>query len=383
MDEREIIRFCSLYARKKKPFLPEVVGTLFAERAKYRNLMKSAEIDSDDWRVWDSRQAAIKVLMNAIYGQTAYENSRIFSPNVAEIITFMGRNILAWTREQLEKLGMTVLYCDTDGVFWTAGKELSFEEIEVIRQEINLSYSDFAKQFNIEKHSFETEQDRVFKRWFTGGSKKRYAGNCIMQSGQKIDTVTVVGFEVRRSDASHFSRNLQHRVFDMLLRQNKSKDEVLRYIGDEIERIRQGKFTFEEIGIPKGMSRDLDDYGKLVIEGGIAVADEQGRVKRTGVPANIRGAKYAQDVLGIEISSKPKMLYVSKLPEKYSPTDVICFDEDSQVPPGTQIDIEKMLDKLVKSKVESIFEALGWSIHELNYQWKRPKDKSGEQLSLI
>ncbi len=381
----DFIHVSDYYVNKRvKGFLPEVIGTLFAERAKYRNLMKTIPMHTGDWDIWDGRQAAVKILMNAMYGQTAYPNSRIYSPNVAEITTFMGRNILAWTREQLAKLGMTILYADTDGVFFTNGSELSGEEINTIRDKVNLSYNDFAKQFGIDKHLFETEQDKVFRKWFSGGNKKRYAGNVINQGGQKIDVITITGFETRRSDASQFSRTLQHHVFDMLLKQDKSKDEVLRYIGDEIERIRQGKFTFDEIGIPKGMSREPEDYGKLVIEKGIALEDERGHALRTGVPANIRGAKYAQNILGIQISSKPKMLYIKRMPEKYPQTDVLCFDEDIQVPPGTEIDIEKMLIKLVKDKVDSIFDALGWSLVALEPFWRgKPKNKAGEQMTLL
>ena len=153
----------------------------------------------------------------------------------------------------------------------------------------------------------------------------------------------------------------------MLLQQDKPKEEILRYIGDEIDRIRKGNFTFTEIGIPKGISREPETYGRA-----------------SGIPANIRGAIYATKILGHELTSKPKLIYISRMPNDYSPTDVICFDEDSQVPAGVEIDAEKMLEKLVKDKIESIFEALGWKLGELVPYWKgKPSKKEGDQLSLF
>ena len=104
---------------------------------------------------------------------------------------------------------------------------------------------------------------------------------------------------------------------------------------------------------------------------------------RAGVPANVRGAKYTRDILGHQLSSKPKMLYISKMPNNYPTTNVICFDEDSQVPPGTEVDIEKMLKKIVKDKLEPIFEALGWKLSELNPFWRGRAPKAGTQDSLF
>ena len=181
--------------------------------------------------------------------------------------------------------------------------------------------------------------------------------------GTVVDELEIVGMEYKRSDVAQFSRNLQEKVFDMLLRQDKPKDEVLRYIGDEIDRFRKGNFTFTEIGIPKGITKNLDEY------------------KHPG--ANIRGAIYASKILGYELTDKPKLIYVSKVPSNYPPTDVICFDDATQIPVGTEIDIEKMLIKLVRDKIESIFEALDWRISELVPYWRGKAPRTGTQDSLF
>lgn len=360
--------------QQPKGFLPEVIENLFKERTRYKELMEQEPIDSDDWNIYYQRQYALKTLLNALYGQTAYVGSRIYDPRIAETTTWMGRKIINWSKDFIEGIGYKVLYADTDALAWSIGDKVDIKEIEYILTLLNNSYDDFAKQVGLDHHIFEMEFEKVYRKAFFGKDiKKRYSGAVCYQSGKEVDRLETVGFEIRRSDASQFSRNLQEKVFDMLLRQDRTKEEVLRYIGDEIDRIRKGNFKFTEIGIPKGISKELSDYGKI---------DKDGQVK--GIPANIRGTKYAQEVLGHELSSKPKMVYISKIPNNYPITNVLCFDEDGQVPPGTEIDVEKMLEKLVKDKTQSIFEALGWRLSELVPWWKgKPSKKEGEQLGLF
>ncbi len=86
------------------------------------------------------------------------------------------------------------------------------------------------------------------------------------------------------------------------------------------------------------------------------------------------------------------MVYVTKLPENLPKTyqfdkkekivNSIFFDDDNQVPPRTEIDVGKMLEKLVKDKLSPIFEALGWKMSDLAWYWigKALKKKIQESL---
>lgn len=345
----------------KEGYLPKVVRTLLTERFRYKALAKKAKLGSEEYKLYDNQQMALKILTNAVYGQTAYPNSRIFDSRVAETTTYIGRQIITWSRNYIESLGYKVCYCDTDSLFWQY-KDLDNEGIVKVQQSLNNSYIDFVKEYGLKSHSFEMEFEKIYRKAFWGESKKRYAGHLVWKNGQNISQLETTGFETKRSDTSEISKKIMTRLFEMLLIDDKPKDEILKYIGDEIERIRQGNYRFTELGIPKGISKDLDEY------------DHPG--------ANIRGAKY-MDELGIELSSKPKLLYVSKVAGDAKTTDVICFDDESQIPAGTEIDIEKMLTKLIKDKLDGIFDALNWDIKDLQYHWRRPKKKGGEQLSLF
>ena len=119
--------------------------------------------------------------------------------------------------------------------------------------------------------------------------------------------------------------------------------EVIRtYLGTIIRDYRGGRYTLDEIGIPGGIGKQLADYEN----------DD----------AHIRGAKYANEHLGMEFSkgSKPKRVYIKGVKSKYPRTDVLCFEYGDQVPPEFIIDSEMMLDKTIKQPISRIIEALGW-----------------------
>ena len=364
------------FRRSPQGFLPQVIENLFQERDKYKALMRQEEFDSDIYKLYDLRQRAVKTLMNALYGQTAYPGSRFHDARVAESITWVGRNIIQWSKKFLEDIGYEVIYLDTDAAHWVFGENnLNLGQVDLVLELLNDSYDDFARNLGISSHHFNMEFQKVYRKAFYGAALKRYSGHCVLKEGKQVDKIETMGFETRRSDAAQFSKTLMERIFQMLLREDKSKDEVLRYVGDEIDRIRKGDFKFSEMGIPRGLTRDPMNYFRKGFNPDLPA------YRQPGLSANIRGVLYATKELGLDISSKPKMIYVSQMPNGYEPIDVLCFDEDGQVPPGTVIDTEKMLTKLVRAKLEPIFDALDWNLSELVYHWHRGP-KKGEQLNL-
>jgi DNA polymerase I len=119
-------------------------------------------------------------------------------------------------------------------------------------------------------------------------------------------------------------------------------DSVKAYLGNVILDYRAGRFSLDEIGIPGGIGKHLDDYQ----------TDD----------AHVRGAKYANEHLGAEFvkGSKPKRIYIKNVTSKYRKTDVVCFEYADQVPPEFEVDWELMLEKTIKQPISRIIEALGW-----------------------
>ena len=53
------------------------------------------------------------------------------------------------------------------------------------------------------------------------------------------------------------------------------------------------------------------------------------------------------------------------MPKQYPQTTELCFFSNHEIPEGTEIDYEKMLEKGVIKKLERIFDIVGWDINEM------------------
>jgi DNA polymerase I len=131
------------------------------------------------------------------------------------------------------------------------------------------------------------------------------------------------------------------KVMEMILA-GENYEGVKSYLSDVIRKYRAGKYSLDEVGIPGGIGKSLNDYEN----------DD----------AQVRGAKYANQYLHTEFGkgSKPKRVYIRAVTAKYPKTDVVCFEYADQVPQEFVPDWELMLDKTIKLPISRIIEALGW-----------------------
>jgi len=234
---------------------------------------------------------------------------------------------------------------------------------------INASYDEFAlERLNAQFHRFEIEFEKLYRRFFQAGKKKRYAGHIVWKEGKDVDDVDITGFEYQRSDIAPITKEVQKEVIDRIVH-GEDLDDVQSYVHGVIERFRAGEFSLDEIGIPGGIGKRLDNYDTDT--------------------AQVRGAKYANLLLGTNFQrgAKPKRLYLRKVHPDYfervederglDPSrdplygefkrdpDVICFDYDDQIPDAFEVDYDKMLDKTLKGPIARVLEALNISWEEV------------------
>jgi DNA polymerase I len=217
-----------------------------------------------------------------------------------------------------------------------------------IESRVDASYDEFARTvLGTNRHYFSIKFEKIYHRFFQAGRKKRYAGLLVWKEGKDVDEIDVVGFEIRRSDSPQITRTVQKRVIEMILR-GAGYGAVRTYLEEVIKNYRAGRYPLDEIGIPGGIGKELDQYD----------TDD----------AQIRGAKYANIHLGTTFSrgSKPKRVYIKYVRKKYPQTDVLCFEYGDQVPPEFVVDWETMLDKTVKQPITRIIEAVGWDWHDID-----------------
>jgi len=350
----------------------EMVDELLDEREEKKSLRNQHDPAEPEYDQYDRQQAAVKVIMNSLYGVLGWDRFRLYDREMGAAVTATGREVIDFTEQVTDELDKSLVYGDTDSVMIELGADVSkadaIEQSFELEEQINDSYDEFAaEQLNAATHRFEIEFEKLYRRFFQAGKKKRYAGHIIWKEGKDVDDIDITGFEYQRSDIAPITKEVQKEVIDRIVT-GEDAEEIKSYVNGVIEDFQSGEVDPEEIGIPGGIGKRLDNYDTDT--------------------AQVRGAKYANLLLGTNFDrgSKPKRVYLDRVhadfferfeaenPEmgddllyrefKRDP-DVICFEYADQVPEEFEIDWEKMLDKTLKGPIARILEALGISWQEV------------------
>jgi DNA polymerase I len=329
-----------------------IIAELLKERDEKKALRNTFAFGSPQYAMYDMQQNVLKVIMNTYYGVSGYTRFRLFDREIGAAVTSVGRAIIEHTRREIEKLGYTVIYGDTDSCMIQLDKGIdrqkTIELARMIEKRLNESYSVFARnELNADVHFFSIKFEKIYARFFQAGKKKRYAGSLIWKEGKDVHETDIVGFEIRRSDTPQITKQVQKKVMEMIL-DGEGYEGIKAYLAGVIKNYRAGKYTLDEIGIPGGIGKSLDDYD----------TDD----------AQVRGARYANRHLHTEFGkgSKPKRIYIRSVTAKYPKTDVLCFEYGDQVPPEFVVDREIMLDKTIRQPISRIIEALGWEWNDVD-----------------
>lgn len=328
---------------------PGIMPTILQELFKTRSEAKKKFKETKELK-YHNKQYAVKILMNSFYGVLGHHGYRLYRREIADSITWFGRQTIMWTKKELEGMEFKVVAGDTDSVFWIS-KEDSLEhvvsEAKTTIMKINQSYSEFAKQYGITNHILELQFEKVYKTVFFQGAKKRYAGLIQWKDGEVVDEVDIKGYESRRSDTPYISRKLQKDVFRMIL-EDKPKEEVFEFVKGFCNDVREGKYKPEEIALPIGVSTNPYEYKNL--------------------PIHIRATQLANTYhkANIKAGDKIRYIYVKRTPRGIPFQNVIAFTE--KLWPGYEVDIEQQLERIVFMKLDGIFDGLGWNISELKGQ---------------
>ncbi|MFB6223208.1 MAG: DNA polymerase domain-containing protein [Haloarcula sp.] len=238
-----------------------------------------------------------------------------------------------------------------------------------LEETINASYDEFAmERLNAQFHRFQIEFEKLYRRFFQAGKKKRYAGNIVWKEGKHVDDIDITGFEYQRSDIAPITKRVQKEVIDRIVR-GEDAEAIKQYVSDVIEDYQDGNVNYDDVGIPGGIGKKLDNYDTDT--------------------AQVRGAKYANMLLGtnFQSGSKPKRLYLDRVHSDFferieaeegldpqrdplygefrRDSDVICFEYADQIPEEFEIDWDKMLDKTLKGPIARILEAMDISWEEV------------------
>ena len=342
---------------------PKITLSLIEARLEYDRKLNELTPGTEAHDQMKFRRNSVKYVTESIIGSFGAESSRVFDLKIFNAVTTMGQRGLMFIQNIMNNEGHKVIYGDTDGA------SITMPNLETAKAKVsflNESLKNFCREEGInreltlkldryfEKILFKKVRERVNGVWKERGAKKRYAGHVIFDDGKDVDYLKIVGFEQVRRDASKITKEIQPKVFNLMLRSD--KDSVKNYLKDKITHItegyKSGEVTMDDLAIPKTLSKPLKEYGKL----------KDG--KTIGIPDYVRGSIYCNKWFGTDIrgGDQIKMVYVKKI-EGYPKTDVFCYLSSSEIPVKVVVDVEKMLDRTVKGKLEDVVDLidLKWS----------------------
>jgi DNA polymerase I len=330
----------------------------------------------DNHTLLAGRNGRFQWVGQSLYGVSGWDRFRLYDKENAAAITATGRRVIEFTEEAVNEMDHEVTYGDTDSVMLELGDMTVEQAIDTsfeIEEYVNGRYGEFAsEELNAEDHRFQIEFEKLYRRFFQAGKKKRYAGHIVWKEGKDVDDIDITGFEYKRSDIAPITKEVQHEVIQMIVRGD-PLSAVKSYVSDVIEEYQAGNVDPDDVGIPGGIGKRLDNYDTDT--------------------AHVRGAKYANLLLGTNFQrgSKPKRLYLKNVHADFferveeerglSPGEdplygefkreaeageaVICFEYADQVPEEFEIDWDKMLDKTLKGPIARVLEALDVSWEEV------------------
>jgi DNA polymerase I len=330
----------------------EIQSEILKERDGLKAKRNTFAFGSPEYKNLDMRQDVVKIIMNSYYGVSGNPTFRLYDRDVGSATTAVGRAILEHNKKLIEARGYKVVLGDTDScgakIPPTLGRENTMIIAKDLEKMLNESYPAFAKEvLNADVQYFSIKFEKLYERFFSGGKKKRYAGLLVWKEGKDVHEVDIVGFETERSDSPAVTRMAMKTLMSMVL-EGKEYAEIQPTISEIIRKYRAREYTLDEIGIPGGIGKELEDYDRP--------------------DAQVRGAIYSNQHLGTHFgkNSKPKRLYIKSMPSRFPKTDVICFDYPDEVPEGVKIDLGTMIEKTLEGPITRILEPLGWNWNEFD-----------------
>jgi DNA polymerase I len=221
----------------REGLFPKIIKKLIDARDKIRRQVSEYGIDTVEGRVLDAHQRVLKVLANAMYGYMGWTGARFYNREGAQLVTYLGREIIKSSRDKCIELGLEIVYGDTDSLF------INYDEGKVEK----------LLEWIVDELGLEAKIDRIYKVLLFTEAKKRYAG---LAMDGRID---IVGLEYVRRDWCEYAKETQYRLIEMVL-EDRDKDEMIEYFRERVRKLNEQAVEIRDLVIWEQITKKLDEY---------------------------------------------------------------------------------------------------------------------------
>ena len=406
----------TMFRTDKPSTLSVVLSKWFDERVEYKNAMKKANKsgNKEEGDLNHLRQYTMKILLNSLYGATALPNFRYGSVLLSEGITLTGQRIIqdsgTFINQEAEKTLQTgkevyeirttprqryedcmgvVMYEDTDSCYVNAEPLLrklypdfdnmeesdKADKLEAIsldyEKKINEYYNNLALEaFNVpvEKHRLEMKTECTIRSAFFSG-KRRYAQYITKKEGVPCNEIDVKGLDFKKSNFPPLFREFFEGILNKILF-GATRETIDKEILEFKESLKDRDFV--DISKPTGV-KNVSKYVANPPTIGSIFSEFENKA-----PVGVKAAVRYNDLLkfkGLDKThtqivegDKIKWVYLRDNPYKIDTMGFLDFDLPKPIRKFIEeyVDIPRSFDTILKNKLESFYQDLGWGNLTLN-----------------
>lgn len=272
------------FSNKFQGLIPEVLDRLTTLRLKYKAEQKKLKNEGkiDEAYVFEFKQTGVKILILSIYGISGAPFSRFFDIRVASSICEMGQELLTSLSNDLKKTQFTVIYGDTDSIFIKIDDESKRKHIEEL---LSNTVNRVVKETNTHrKNTLTVSHEKILSKFImlakegNIGAKKKYAGRCILDDGDKVDYLYYRGIELHKASELQVTKKFLNDILTYILWDNSNIEEIRKIIFKYKNIILDKKIEISDITITKKVGKMPQDYKSIPAHVKLAVdkSKEQG-----------------------------------------------------------------------------------------------------------
>lgn len=378
-----------LYDKRQRGLIPGILVLWADERVEFRKKSDKYHADGDLVKsaYYDRKQKIQKVLLNSLYGVLLLQTFRFYDKDNGEAVTITGQQVITYTQTMGNHFYNVTCgtngidyctYSDTDSVFYEALPILNSRKVEYtddtiadlcigvateMQNFINSAYDIYAKEFHlVDTHVWEIKQELIARRAFWGDVKKRYAMWLVRDGKKTINKFDIKGFDSVRSNFPSIFRTFLEKLIHGIL-EDKTRDELtdtMIKLKDELS-----NSVVYDIMNPTSVN-GLDKYKPT-----------DNNLFKTGTPVHVKAALNHNKLLDkigstnyAQIQSGDKILWVYLVKNPYMMDTMALkgYDDDPEIVKYVEQYIyrDKLFDKALLSKVQSLWDSLGWGTLSLN-----------------